>query len=152
MYIVFKRLVRKAEWKESLEHFYSLKWNQDPGPRLYYCFLGCLSLFFASLPFQEYCCCSVTQSCPTLYDITDCNTSGFPVLHHLWELAQTHVESIMPCNHLILCCPLILLPSIFTSIRVFFNELALCIRWPKYWSFSYSISPSNEYSGLISTV
>ena len=56
----------------------------------------------------------------------------------------------MPSNHLILCCPLLLLPSIFPSIRVFSNESALCIRWPKYWSFSFSISPSNEYSGLIS--
>ena len=56
----------------------------------------------------------------------------------------------MPSNHLILCCPLLLLPSVFPSIRVFSNESALCIRWPKYWSFSFSISPSNEYSGLIS--
>ena len=60
------------------------------------------------------------------------------------------IESMMPSNHLILCCPLLLLPSIFPSIRVFFNESALRIRWPKYWSFSFSISPSNEYSGLIS--
>ena len=57
---------------------------------------------------------------------------------------------MMPSNYLILCRPLLLLPSIFPSIRVFSNELALCIRWPKYWSFSFSISPSNEYSGLIS--
>ena len=60
------------------------------------------------------------------------------------------IESVMPSNHLILCHPLLLLPSIFPSIRVFSNELALRIRWPKYWSFSFSISPSNEYSGLIS--
>ena len=60
------------------------------------------------------------------------------------------IESMMPSNHLTLCCPLLCLPSIFPSIRVFFNELALCIRWPKYWSFSFSISPFNEYSGLIS--
>ena len=59
------------------------------------------------------------------------------------------VEPVMPSNHLILCCPLLLLPSIFPSIRVFFNELALRIRWPKYWNFSFCISPSNEYSGLI---
>ena len=59
-------------------------------------------------------------------------------------------ESVMPSNHLILCCPLLVLPSIFPLIRVFSNEPALCIRWPKYWSFSFSISPSNEYSGLIS--
>ena len=60
------------------------------------------------------------------------------------------IESVMPSNHLILYRPLLLLPSIFPSIRVFSNESALCIRWPKYWSFSFSISPSNEYSGLIS--
>ena len=60
------------------------------------------------------------------------------------------IESVMPSNHLILCRPLLLLPSIFPSIRVFSNESVLCIRWPKYWSFSFSISPSNEYSGLIS--
>ena len=60
------------------------------------------------------------------------------------------VEWVLPSNHLILCCPLLLLPSIFPSIRVFSNESALCIRWPQYWSFSFSISPSNEHSGLIS--
>ena len=60
------------------------------------------------------------------------------------------MESVMPSNHLILCCPLLLLPSIFLSIRVFSNESVLCIKWPKYWSFSFSISPSNKYSGLIS--
>ena len=60
------------------------------------------------------------------------------------------IESVMPCNHLILCYPLLLLPSIFPSIRVFSKESALRIRWPKYWSFSFNISPSNEYSGLIS--
>ena len=60
------------------------------------------------------------------------------------------VQSVMTSNHLILCHPLLLLPSVFPSIRVFFNESVLCIRWPKYWSFSFNISPSNEYSGLIS--
>ena len=60
------------------------------------------------------------------------------------------IESVMPSNHLLLCCPLLLLPSIFLSIRVFPNESVLRIRWPKYWSFSFSISPSSEYSGLIS--
>ena len=59
-------------------------------------------------------------------------------------------ESVIPSNHLMLCCPLLFLPSIFPHIRVFSNELALCIRWPKYWSFSFSLSPSNKYSGLIS--
>ena len=60
------------------------------------------------------------------------------------------IVSVMPFNHLTLCCPLLLLPSIFPSIRVFFYESVLCIRWPKYWSFSFSVSPSNEYSGLVS--
>ena len=60
------------------------------------------------------------------------------------------IESVMPSNHLILCCPLLLMSSIFPRIRVFSNELVLCLRWPTYWSFSFSISPSNEYSGLIS--
>ena len=60
------------------------------------------------------------------------------------------IESEMPSNHLILCCPLLLLPSIFPSIRDFSNESALCIRWPNYWSFSFNVNPSNEYSGLIS--
>ena len=81
----------------------------------------------------------------------DCNMPGFPVHHQLPELAQTHVhELVMPSNHLILCRLLLLLPSVFPSIRVFSDESVLCIRWPKYWSFSFSISPSNEYSGLTS--
>ena len=68
-----------------------------------------------------------------------------------WSLPKfMPIESVMQSNHLILCRALLLLPSIFPSIRVFFNELALCITWPKYWSFSFSTSPSNEYSGLIS--
>ena len=88
----------------------------------------------------------VAQSCPTL---CNCSMPGFPVLHQLLELAQTHVKLVMPSNHLILCHSLLLLPSIFPSIRVFSNESVLHIRWPKYWSFSFSIHPSNEYSGLI---
>ena len=83
-------------------------------------------------------------------DPMDCNTPGFPVHHPLLELTQTHVhQAVMPSNHLILCCPLLFLPSILPSIRVFSNESVLRIRWPKYWSFSFSISPSNEYLGLI---
>ena len=96
-------------------------------------------------------CCSVAQLCPTLCNPMDCSMPGFPVLHHPPGLAQTQVvELVMPSNHLILCHPLLLLPSVFSSIRVFSNELALCIRWPKYWSSSFSISPSSEHSGLIS--
>ena len=73
---------------------------------------------------------------------------SFSISQSLLKLMS--IESVMPSNHLILCHPLLLLPSIFPSIRVFSNEPALCIRWPWYWSFSFSISPSNEYSGLIS--
>ena len=86
-----------------------------------------------------------------LSDNMDCSTPGLSVLHHLPEFAQTHVHrSAMPSNHLILCHPLLLPPSIFPSIKVFTNESVLYIMWPKYWSFSLSISPSNEYSGLVS--
>ena len=80
----------------------------------------------------------------------DCSTPGFPVHHQLSELIQTHVHQVSDAiQHLILCHPL-LLPSIFPSFRVFSNESVLPIRWPKYWSFSFSISLSNEYSELIS--
>ena len=78
------------------------------------------------------------------------STPGFPIVHYLSLLKLMFIELVMPSNRLILCRPLLLLPSIFPSIRVFSNESALCIRWPKYWSFSFSISPSNECSGLIS--
>ena len=71
------------------------------------------------------------------------------VLQYLLEFAQIHVHWVGDANHLILCCPFLFLPSIFPSIRVFSNESVLHIRWPNYWSFSFSISPSNEYSGLI---
>ena len=159
-------------------------------------------------PHMYCCCCSVTKSCPTLYDPMDCNTPGFPVLHYLVEVCSNScplsqwchpaisssvttfsscpqsfpgcwpsvvsdslqsqtwtaahqaslsfnisrsllklmsIESVMPSNHFTLCHPLLLLPSIFPSIRVFSNELALCIRWPKYWSFS--ISPPMSIQG-----
>ena len=94
---------------------------------------------------------SVAQSCLTLGDPIDCSTPGFPVHHQLLEFTKLmSIESVMLPNHLILCHPFLLLPSIFTSIRVFSSESALCIRWPKYWTFSFNISPSNEHSGLIS--
>ena len=81
----------------------------------------------------------------------DCSTPGFPLYHELLEPPKLmSIESVMPSNNLILCHPLLLLTSIFPSIRVFSNESVFCIRWPKYWSFSFSISPSSEYSGLIS--
>ena len=94
---------------------------------------------------------SVAQSCPTLCDPMDCSKPGFPVHHQLPEFIQTHVhrvgDAIQPSHPL--SSPSFP-PSIFPSIRVFSNESVLRIRWPKYWSFSFSISPSNEYSGPIS--
>ena len=98
------------------------------------------------------CCYSVTQSCPTLCDPMDCSTAGLPVHHQLPESTQTHVhwvgDAIQPSHSS--CRPLLLLPSIFPSIKVFSNESPLRIRWSKYWSFGFSISPSNENSWLIS--
>ena len=94
---------------------------------------------------------SVAQSCPTLRDPMDCSMPGFPVHHQLLQPTQTHVHHVGDAiNHLILCHPFPFPPSIPPSNRVFSNESVLHIRWPKCWSFSFSISPSNEYSGLIS--
>ena len=116
-----------------------------------YLWLICMS-YYEKCPCKSFCCCcSVTKSCPTLCDPMNYSRSGFPVLHYLSEFAQTHVhwvsDAIQPSNSL---SPLLLLPSIFPSIKVFSNESNLQIRWLKYWSFSFSISPSSEYSGLIS--
>ena len=94
---------------------------------------------------------SVTQLCPTLCDPVDCSTSGLPIYHQLLEFTQLmSVQAVMPSNHLILCHPLVLPLSILPSIRIFSNESVLCTRWPKDWSFSFNISASTEYSGLIS--
>ena len=90
------------------------------------------------------------QSCPTLCVPMDCSTPVFSVTNSWGLLKLMPIEWLMPSNHLILCCPLLLLSSIFPSIRVFYNESILHIRWPNYWSFSFSISPSSESSGLIS--
>ena len=96
-------------------------------------------------------CCSVSQSCPTLCDPMGCIMPGFPVIHYLLEFAQNHVHCVNDAsNHLIPCHRPLLLPSIFPSIRGFSNESVLRVRGPKNWSFSFSISPSNEYSGFIS--
>ena len=105
-----------------------------------------------SLQLQYGCCYSVAKSCPALSDPMNCSSPCFPVQAISWSLLKLMpIELVMPSNHLILCCRLLLLLSIFPSIRVFSSESALCIMWPKYWSFSFSISPSNEYSGLISS-
>ena len=91
---------------------------------------------------------SVAQSCPTLGNPMNC--TSLSITNSRSSPKPMSIKSVMPSSHLILCRPLLLLPSIFPSIRVFSNESALCIRWPKYWSFSFNISPSNEHPGLIS--
>ena len=106
-------------------------------------------LFSNGFP-PAFCCCSAAKSCPSLCSPMDCSTPGSSVLHSLPEFGQIHVSDSSQWCYLI--CPLLsllLLPSILPSIRVFFNELALCIRWPKYWGFSFSISSSNKYSEWI---
>ena len=107
---------------------------------------ACMLNHFSSVQFS-----SIAQSCPTLCDPMKCSTPGLPVYHQLPELLKLmSIESVMPSSHLILCRPLLLLSPIPPSIRVFSNESALRTRWPKDWSFSFSISPSNEHPGLIS--
>ena len=113
----------------------------------------CLTQHIQTIWSLSCCCCSVAQLCLTLCDLMDCSASGLHIPHHLLKFAQVHVHCIgMPSSHLIFWHPLLLFPSLFPTIRVFFTELAVHIRWPKYWSFSFSfsISPSSEYSGLIS--
>ena len=102
---------------------------------------GCVSFSFSS----------VSQSCPTLHDPVDHSMpASLSITNSQSLLKVISTESVMPSNHLILCCPLLLLSSIFPSIRIFSNESLLCIRQPKYWSLSFNISPSNEHPGLIS--
>ena len=94
---------------------------------------------------------SVAQSCPTLCDPMDSSTAGLPVHHQLLEPTQTHVHWVGDAiQHLILCRPLLPLPPVFPSVRVFSNESAFCTKCPNYWSFSFNNSPSNAHSGLIS--
>ena len=110
-----------------------------------------MGIYYHSYSSTIVCIGLVTQLCLSLCDRMDCSTPGFPVLNQLPELGKLmSTELMMPSNHLILCHPLLLLPSIFSRIRVFSYVSVLCIRWPKYWSFSFSISLSNEHSGLIS--
>ena len=95
--------------------------------------------------FEFGCCCSVARSC-----LTAAHQASLSLTISQSLLKIIFNESVMPSSHLILCCPLLLLPSVFPIIRVFSNGSPFCIRWPKYWSFSFSISPSSEHSGLIS--
>ena len=116
-------------------------WPSDH-PLFYFCGFFPFSVF--SVQFS-----SVAQSCPTLCDSMNRSTPGLPVTNSWSSLRLTSIKSVMPSSHLILCHPLLLLPAIPPSIRVFSNESTLRMRWPKYWSFSFSIIPSKEHPGLI---
>ena len=110
-----------------------------------------LLIFKTILVFSSVQLSSVTQSCPTLCTPWTAARQASLSITSSWSSPKPmSIESMMPSNHLILCRSLLLLPSIFSSIKVSSNESALCIRWPKYWSFSFNISPSNEHAGLIS--
>ena len=99
-----------------------------------------------------FCCCSLLSRVRLFVTPWTAALQASPSFIISWSLLRLmSIESVMPSNHLVLCHPFLLLPSIFTNIRVFSNESALCIKWPVYWSFSFSISPFNEYSGLISS-
>ena len=107
--------------------------------------------FFFSMSYWMCCCFFIIKSCPTLCDTIDGSMPGSPVLTVSRNfLKLMSIKLVMPLSHVILCLSLLLLPSFFHRIKVFSNELTLCIRWPKYWWFNFSISPSNEYAGLIS--
>ena len=111
----------------------------------------CPLLYRSTLELLGLSCCSVAQLCLTLCNPLDCSMPGFPVLHYLPEFAQTHIHWVgdaIQTSHPL--PPHLLLPTIFPSIKVFSSESDLCITWPKYWSFSFSISPCSDYSRLIS--
>ena len=109
--------------------------------------IKCLCLSFICHQFSSD---QLLRSCPILQPMNSAHQASLSITNSQSWLKLMSIESVMPSNHLILCRRLLLLPSIFPSIRVFSNESVLCIRWPMYWSFSFRISPSIEYSGLIS--
>ena len=109
------------------------------------CIFFFLSLFFRHCMFSSVQFCTIVQTCLNLCDPMHHSMPGLPVHHFQSPPQPMSIELVMPFNHLILCCPLLLLPSIFPSIRVFSSQSALRIMWPKYWSFSLNISPSNEH-------
>ena len=137
-------IIREGNWEEFLsEFFWSPTWIRAYLSPLIYSNTGQSKDQFSSVQLLSCVQLFVTPwiaACQASLSITNSQSS----------LKLTSIESVMPSSHLILCCPLLLLPSIPPSIRVFFNEATLHIRWPKYWSFSFSISPSNEHPGLIS--
>ena len=149
----FSNFVNPARFDLCPCHLVAFPWASSAHTgRLERCLLTCslLSLSHGWSPLI-LCCWSVAKSCLNLCDPMDSSTPGFPVLHYLLEFVKTHVhwvsDATQPSHPL---SPLLLLPSVFPSIRDFSSESALRIRWPKYWSFSFSTRPSNEFSGLTS--
>ena len=142
----FKQWIILAFWKMTTDYLED-PWDKiQPKARIRKV-MGTVDEEIVSVQFS-----SVAQSHPQLFGTpwTAARQASLSITNSQSLLKLTPIESVMPSNHLILCRPLLLLPSIFPSIRVFSNESVLCIRWPKYWSFRFGISPSNEYSGLIS--
>ena len=110
------------------------------------CLRRCPANTFISTVYLEHICCSLAESCLALCYPMDCSMPSSPVLHYFLECSNSmSIKSVMLSNHLILCCPFLLLPLMVSSISIFSNESALHIRWPKYWSFSFSMSSSNKY-------
>ena len=133
--------------RQELLEWVAISFSRESSRLLDLTHISCIGrqiLYHFGKPQNAYCCCSVTQSCPTLcapWNAAHQASLSFTLSRSLPKLLST--ESMMPSNHLILCHPLLLLPSILPSIRVFSSELAPCIRWPNYRSFSFSLSPSN---------
>ena len=144
--ILAKRLRSNHRTKQIILKFI---WNhKNPNCQSHLSKTGSITLPNCRLYYQFS---SVAHLCPTLCHPWTAACQASLSITNSWSLLKLiSIKSVMPSNHLIFCCPLLLPPSIFPSIRVFSNESVLHIRWPKYWSFSFNINPSNEYSGLIS--
>ena len=119
--------------KESIPNIFYINSKMRQLYNYYKYGLGLIFFYCATLSLKNKCCCSVAKSCSTLCHPMHCSTPGFPALHYLLEFAQIHVHWVGDANHLILYCPFLLLPSIFSSIKGFFNEVFLWMRWPKYF-------------------
>ena len=140
----------------SSSHALRIPWTEEPdrlqsigSQRVGHDWVTNTSLSSTNVQICTLCCCSMAQVCPTLTPWTVARRASLSKTISQSLLKLMIIKSVMPSNHLILCRPLLLLPSIFPTIRVFSNESVLCIRWPKFWSFSFSISHSNSYSWLI---
>ena len=161
-----KTWVLSLDWEDALvkgmathssSHALRIPWTEEPdwlqsigSQRVRHDWVTNTSLSSTSMQTCTLCCCSIIRMCPTVTPWTVTRQASLSITNSQSLLKLMSIKLVMPPNHLIFCCSLLLLPSIFPSIKVFSNESVLCIRWPKYWSISFSMSPSSEYSGLIS--